>query len=114
MTVKDPRHTPGPWRVAYRRAYDEQVGEFGCVVSLVIDDQIVDLGSVGIVGGNYEDFKRAEANARLISVAPELYEALEVLVDEIEWEIGEEKWGRDPDALAKAKRVLAKVRGGAE
>lgn len=42
----------------------------------------------------------------------EMVEALEVLVGKIEWEIGEEKWGRDPDALAKAKRVLAKVRGG--
>ena len=44
-------------------------------------------------------------------VVRELVEALEALVGEIEWEIGEEKWGRDPDALPMARAVLAKVRG---
>lgn len=44
-------------------------------------------------------------------VVRELVEALEALVDELEWEIGEEKWGRDPDALPMARAVLAKVRG---
>lgn len=42
-------------------------------------------------------------------VVRELVEALEALVDELEWEIGEEKWGRDPDALPMARAVLAKV-----
>lgn len=44
-------------------------------------------------------------------VVRELVEALEALVGEIEWEIGEEKWGGDPDALPMARAVLAKVRG---
>src|SRR5690606_9129830 len=43
-------------------------------------------------------------------VVRELVEALEALVSEIEWEIGEEKWGRDPDALPMARAVLAKAR----
>lgn len=44
-------------------------------------------------------------------VVRELVEALEALVVELEWEIGEEKWGRDPDALPMARAVLAKVWG---
>lgn len=44
-------------------------------------------------------------------VVREMIEALEALVDELEWEIGEEKWGRDPDALPMARAVLAKVWG---
>src|SRR5690606_17799588 len=43
-------------------------------------------------------------------VVRELVEALEALVAEIEWEIGEEQWGREPDALSMARDALAKAR----
>jgi hypothetical protein len=74
-------HTPGPWQLSlhvsncvYWKANDEYNSLY-----VIADD----------VGGrrhgeNYEDLSEVEANARLISAAPEMYEALKDLVYQVQ------------------------------
>lgn len=58
-------HTPGPWKIDRRRSWDEVRDAKGIVLA-----QVTGLG---------RDAQEAQANARLIAAAPNLYEALKAL-----------------------------------
>jgi hypothetical protein len=69
------------------------------------------------VGGD-ADLKTLEANARLISVAPDLLEALQMILwdaDGKEWEhseLSDNEWdARQNDARERAKAAIAKALG---
>ena len=68
------KHTPGPWKVEYfKRVRSEANGEMVCT----------GYGEIKYGRTNEEVELLAEANARLIAAAPELYEALEDVLDAI-------------------------------
>lgn len=100
------KHTPGPWEVsigndyavtaeAYPKAYphhykSDDLGEY-----------------LAYVGNRAEDF--GKANARLIAAAPDMLEALEVML--------QEPWLTDSDkpkhwAQEQARAAIAKAKGG--
>ena len=90
-------HTPGPWRVK-KRKMDARI--FGNV----------DGGPIATVHYVIENASNPhdEANARLIAAAPELLEALELLVAQEDW-YREEVPPESP--VGKAYAAIAKARG---
>jgi hypothetical protein len=67
-------HTPGPWWIVSRF-----VGPLSVVAK--VDTTIDKSGMMEVAHVGAETFAIAEANARLISAAPEMLEALEALVN---------------------------------
>jgi hypothetical protein len=97
------KHTPGPW--VYER--DNGPGRNRPYITTVAlcCDFVIGLPSA-FAGGNYRDGDPsgdAEADARLIAAAPEMYEALRAMYD-MDWRIGPTKgeYTRALIALAKA------------
>lgn len=99
-----PKFTPGPWQVSgvrakYRDAHREHVfeahnvGPDGDAIAAVFFNPTSGLG--------WKD-------AHLIAAAPELYAALEALIEE-----AVDVWDYDPDYkhIADARAALAKARG---
>ena len=86
------KHTPGPWKL------DDDDAVIG-----ITDDggNIVCLGPEGWE----KSMARWEANARLIAAAPELLEALQSIVGELD---EGEVWG---SSITKAKAAIAKATG---
>jgi hypothetical protein len=80
--------TPGPWTVA--RRYD------------VTDYPVY--GIHGVSGEEKRFTPSREANARLIAAAPELYEFAE--------SVANHPSNYDPELVAKAEALIAKVDGG--
>ena len=94
--MSEPKFTPGPWKV-------------GPVDDTRVEDALGN--EVAQIDGDYnhpDTWPIMEANARLIASAPELYEALEGLID-----IADRGDVRDyaRDAINTAKRALTKARG---
>lgn len=96
------QHTPGPWKFGFESVDPEWA--------------IVTHGQ-GLVVANVNSDMRQEANARLISAAPELLEALVTLVQEVTvlemfGETGStaSKTNVD-DAVRKARFAIAKAKG---
>lgn len=102
-----PKHTPGPWGIEPDPChYDTMttVTAGGTRNKPPVNQMIV------AVGG-YANVDEAEANARLISAAPELYEALKELMDvQGKSVIGApvKPWS---NAMDKALRAVRKVEG---
>jgi len=89
--MKQPKHTPGPWIVeTYHNGLFKIIKELDKTKSLS--------GQV---------WTRLEADAQLISAAPEMLEALEVMVS-VYSEISQLK---ETYAMQKAKDAIAKARG---
>lgn len=90
-------HTPGPWTVTHR-----------CFGAKPTDDEIVGLGWE--LEGPPEPMLRGQfskaADAYLVAAAPDLLEALQQLIDEIE-----EGHCVGKAAIKKAIAALAKARG---
>ena len=91
------KHTPGPWRVdGNLRSVDGKcfTGEYKTICSPVR-------------GGNPEE---ADSNARLISAAPEMYEALKLVYDctFLDSRCTEHQWITASDAVEAA---IAKAEG---
>lgn len=92
-------HTPGPW----------QMGD-----GFSVDDQCTIIGNLDDEGGNghtvicdvNEDPDAYYANARLIAAAPDLYEALRLLVADV---ADYPAWQRPCHALDAARAALAKA-----
>jgi len=98
-----PRHTPGPWRIGYTRAFDADMGEHGHTLNLVIGDRIIPLISAG-VGNCPDDYEEWKANARLMAQAPKMLEALNKLEESIEdWASGWE--------INKLRALIAEAKG---
>lgn len=86
--------TPGPWTAVHHSDGIITVRDFNRT-------PIADIWLVG---------KATEANARLISAAPELYEALKGLVEDDSWlvSLADQRARRD-SRIAAARAALAKV-----
>lgn len=102
-------HTPGPWRVDDG---DRVVGPMG--------NTVADCPGYSVKATNPLHQQRGgrEANARLISAAPELLEALEALLaeryalEEPEQFDANGNWTSDSPASVQARLAIAKARGG--
>jgi hypothetical protein len=94
------KHTPGPWRCRIA-PYGEKDGA-----------PIVQRGTSGGFSVLDHDIKRANADARLIAAAPELYEALEAITKRLEFKNSDEAKHYSSDDspwLEVARAALAKV-----
>lgn len=94
--VMDAKHTSGPWTV-------EEYGDDEAP-SLVIHNGSETRVCFMATPGSHGDPARIEANARLIAAAPELYEALRLMV-EINGGLGASA------ATKRAQAALAKAEG---
>jgi hypothetical protein len=103
-------HTPGPWEFDKETwtirvkewEHNTQMGDYrGCIVA-----------SFDEAHGNREHaFDEAEANARLIAAAPEMYEALKTLKQDINTALLYKRIGKRTatDMEATINNVLAKI-----
>ncbi|WP_336947251.1 hypothetical protein [Asaia sp. HN010] len=94
--------TPGPWHCHRNTSY----WEFG-------SDERGQLGDVCASAFNGDGMEPdaeevMEANARLISSSPQLFDALKDLVDETADML---TWGCEPDVIRNARAALAKAKG---
>ena len=89
--------TPGPWKI----------DEYGRVTA---DASGCALNAVGVTGFCLTTSDEAAANTRLAAAAPELFEALDDLLSELDStpEIDLSSWGV---STAKARAARAKARG---
>lgn len=100
MTTETP-WTPGPWilKVHHRHGHDRMVPVW----------YIAAENNVGIaVQPSYSNPEHEDANSRLIAAAPELYEALTLLLADVQ---DYPAWQRPCHAVDAAKAALAKARG---
>ena len=95
-------HTPGPWEVLLHRFEAKRP-----FYKVAAGDEVV---TVADVPQHPLDPWNAEANARLIASAPEMLEALDACLSELEdWNFGHES--SEGQLLARA--AIAKAEGGA-
>lgn len=95
------RHTPGPW--TYEQTHNDDIiwaGNFE-VATMVYDRNVV---------------PAVEANARLIAAAPDMLEALELLVGELRYVPDVKEYAKEANAEidrvdAIARAAIAKARG---
>src|SRR5687768_8810194 len=114
--MSEPKWTPGPWRPRDEGPPETDVcGPDGRLLATAFPN--VDHGSEPPGLWLVKSIPEAEANARLIAAAPELYEALEFIFDHI---ADKERGPRDlypafgldaSRALEMARAALAKARG---
>lgn len=104
---KETGFTPGPWST--RRAHLPTDGEFDFAVTALIEGRSLVI-SEAFGRCAYDVVLPAEANARLIAAAPELYEALKGLLGGVLLTQKAEHYPSD-DPINKAIAALAKARG---
>ena len=98
---EQPKHTPGPWYC--NRLIDSSGTPYATNYTAHID---IGVCMIWAPVGN----KEQEANAHLISAAPELLEALKLCVDFIEIaSIVEAPWDWEP--IKEARAAIAKAEG---
>ena len=91
-------HTPGPWHIGKRAADVAIYGPKGQEVAKIL--------------GFFNDDEENKANARLISAAPELLEALEGLLHGSRKVTSQEDWNAErEEASATARAAIAKATG---
>lgn len=101
--ASEAKHTEGPWTAT--KAKFPVDGEFDYGIHCVVGGEpYVVAEAFGRAGVHTRP--NAEANARLISAAPDLYAALKEMV---EW--WETEGGRLEDSLSRAKAALEKAEG---
>lgn len=106
--MSEANHTPGPWYVGpdnqiWRRPHTDLYQYGGGIAG------DAPLASVSAGHLNWVNKFPAEANARLISAAPELLEALEAFIDLGIME--NDNWPELVSALTGARAAIAKARG---
>lgn len=95
------RFTPGPWHYVKHSWSDTGVYGDGDIVAMLKISEDID-------EDQQERFEtEQEANAMLVSAAPELYEALELIINDLPSRRG---W-LNPEYEKMARHVLAKARG---
>lgn len=87
--------TPGPWTVHKSRTTDDVgiIGGGGCLAECFSE----------IRRKNENAVREQEANAHLIAAAPDLYAALDAIIDGRMWSMSDNKFGAAKAALAKAR-----------
>lgn len=104
------KHTPGPWIVVegfmgkyeVESANDRDTGD-PCVKFTIARD----IGG-RVHGEGFDDYSEVEANIKLIAAAPDLVEALEVMVGKAR----KQNWNDNyPVELQKAVDAIAKAKG---
>ena len=102
-----PAHTPGPWTIHESAFSSSLVKELHIGTSTRTAACVYDDCAAGILARS-----EVEANARLIAAAPELLEALEAVLPDLEHYVATH--GPGPDKrLAIARAAIAKAKGGA-
>lgn len=96
--------TPGPWEISGDR---DDVWEIIAPTEAAVAPTFGSVAEITYTGGN------AEANARLVTAAPDLLEALEALVETVAPAVSGtahlEPYFVEP--IAKARKALARARG---
>lgn len=118
MTTAQEKWTPGPWE------YVPSTEHHGPYVAGPFSGDICDCYTMSnphalsvLNGGDSQPIHfqgdSADANARLIAAAPELYEALQIASGLIDTPIGRRKLGLDAngEAVAAIRAALSKARG---
>ena len=103
--MSDTEFTPGPWRLGYGHAVVADSTE-GLTIRGSTEPEYY--------GGNMIAESVAPANCHLISAAPELYEALEIILADY-WELSEsvdnEAQMYADTVISRSRAALAKARG---
>lgn len=94
------KHTPGPWRAAVRRGYAAVASGPQTDTVMVADCRTVDV-----------DLPTATANACLIAAAPDLLEALKILLADMDAEYRDRNGDADHDGMDLARAAIAKATG---
>ena len=101
--------TPGPWKLEYDD--DDFAGTFTLCMATAIKNRgmynanhLIDLYE-GVWDDDI-DFAETRANAQLISAAPELYEALKAISEDVDLALDS-----DSANLQRARAALARARG---
>ena len=92
------KHTPGPWTAVSDPLH------FYSLTTIIAGNVLRGIPQVRIDVGGKADIAELEANARLIAAAPQLLEALEALVTQV-------NDSHVYNELADARAVIAKARG---
>ena len=102
-------HTPGPWHVieacyeAYRGSHS--IGS--------VDVRVAKVARNGVIAAVLRDDVEGEANARLIAAAPDLLEALYLLVVDVRVaEVDKDGGMRFSERIRHAEAAIAKATGG--
>ena len=77
--MSNPHYTPGPWKLERFNAKNNNTGNDGWYVVSATGDH-ADVGEVALYPPHPDDVHRCRANAALVAAAPELLEALLVLL----------------------------------
>lgn len=106
--MSDTKFTPGPWWAAIGK--DQPVPYYRGLISVLSSDPHISIctGETGDQSGRTCGRDEWEANASLIAAAPDLYEALELLLNDVEHYPA---WQRPCHAVDSARAALAKARG---
>jgi len=110
------KHTPGPWRIEgsqedglFYIVADQSKNWNNPVVCSFYDDVTPE---DSICGAEYESYPNAEANARLIAAAPDLFKALDDLESLVSgWLSDANSPSRGIPAIVAARAAIAKAKG---
>jgi len=100
--MSESKHTPGPWRIEPDRITDQYYHHITAGAGMAQIEPGDDIDD----GFSFHAFLSA-ADARLISCAPELLEALEYMVANI----GQPNCLETRDGFKQARSIIAKARG---
>lgn len=102
------KFTPGPWAAVFEPEWNQWSIRSANPADLAEAPVYYELASsIGghVRGENFDDYSEVEANARLVAAAPDLLEALEMLLEEtdpMKLNAGE-PWCRVRTVIAKAR-----------
>lgn len=108
--MTDNKHTPGPWYPAHLADDDcscdcRSIVSGGYAGSICIISVNNGIASISEGGNDCPPLEEAKANARIIAAAPDLLEALELMVDIYDPD------GLDICAATDARLAIAKAKG---
>lgn len=110
------KFTPGPWMVGKP---DTEMGSV--LIGVNLDDQSYGFSIADVCSGSPAEIEKTLSDARLIAAAPDLYSALNAMLDMFSAVAEKVDWGKSflgsneirkfNEAPIQAKRALAKARG---
>lgn len=106
--MPETKHTPGPWEVFQPEANDPHKGIDAANNTTIIRYGDFEGCNVGVQGATQEE---RDANAHLIASAPELYDALDLLIKDLEMRARDGVVDCSHGRYMAALMALAKARG---